>query len=216
MKIINLRTESRGPWTGRVGTLEWEDSDRPARDVYFLTSERVAADLSTTGNPFLAGAFPVALKHGERRLFVDAPCCPWLCDGLETVHKYFDHWFYGNERKLAIETNGQAGPEGEGRTTAAFVSGGLDSSFALWDNAQRFPAEHSGRIRDAILLQGFEIRVDQQWSKPVFDRARDALAPIAAELNLELIPMVTNLRQLEPDGDFWGEQFQGPILAAAA
>ncbi len=216
MKIFDLRTETRGSWTGRVASLTWEDSDRPDRDLCFLTKGELSADLSRSGNPFLAGAFPAALKHGEDRIFVDGPCCPWLCDGLETVIKYFDHWFYGNDRSLRIETSGHAAPEREQRRTGAFVSGGLDSSFALWDNARRFPSGHGGRIRDAIVLKGFEIQVDGEASLPVFDRALDALAPVAAELDLELIPLITNLRQLEPDGDFWGEQFQGPILAAAA
>lgn len=199
-----------------AATLRWEDDDRPDARVYFTTEARYAPHLTDTGNPFLAGSIMLALEHGERRLRVDAPTCPWLRDNLETAVAYFDRWFYGGERRLVLEPTEDAAPESGGARTGCFVSGGVDSAFALRHDRDVLGPEHPGRIRDAIVLRGFELHVDQKGSAEIFDHALRSLVPIATELDLDVVPVVTNLRQLDEGAFFWSNRFQGAILAATA
>ena len=66
----------------------------------------------------------------------------------------------------------------------------------------------SERQGDGVMKRGAKYHV--------FERAKAAMAPVAAAARLALIPVHTNIRHLCDNRDLWLNQFFGAVLAAAA
>jgi hypothetical protein len=85
-------------------------------------------------------------------------------------------------------------------------------------NLLHYPKGHPGRVRDALLVHGFDIGgvVARGMKYPVFERAKAAMAPVAKDAGVTLIPVYTNIRHLCDDRDLWLNRFFGAVLAAVA
>lgn len=212
MKIENLRSEKNGSLKRVAATVIWEDCQRPTQEIYFETTEAFAQDLSCNPHAFLVGCIMPAMHHGEARISIDAEICPELRNGLITAMSLMRHW-YGPERQLLqIEAKTKSVPTLRPLKRAGFFfSGGIDSLTTLRTNRLDFPLEHPGAFKDGLLIYGLEVE------KPdVFERAVSSLSAIAKDADIELIPVYTNLRQLNQDWNFWAKQFQGAVLSAVA
>ena len=82
MKIENLRSEYVSGRPRVSATVVWEDNERPSSDVYFETSEEFCEGLTCNPNAFILGSIMPALRHGEKRIRIDADICPELREGL--------------------------------------------------------------------------------------------------------------------------------------
>lgn len=212
MKIENLRSEKNGNLKRVVATVIWEDCQRPKQEIYFETTEAFAQDLSCNPQAFLVGCIMPAMHHGEARVSIDAEICPELRNGLITAMSWMRHW-YGPERQLVqIEAKTKSLPTARAPARAGFCfSGGIDSLTTLRNNRLDFPPEHPGSFKDGLLIYGLEVE-----NPDVFERAVSSLTAIAQEADVALIPVHTNLRELEKDWTFWAKQFQGAVLSAVA
>ncbi|MGD8367074.1 MAG: hypothetical protein PVG78_05495 [Desulfobacterales bacterium] len=219
MRIEDLRKTETDDTAAVRATVKWEDCDQPDREVFIETEKRFSEDLSVHLQPFVVGCLIPALHFGERRLAVEGSLCPYLLEGLETVMAIMQFWSRGMMRPLCIEASGgDPAPEARVPRAGLFLSGGIDSLAALRLSMERYPAGHPARVRDALLVHGFDIGgVMERGAKyPVFERARAAMAPVAEEAGLEMIPVYTNIRHLCDDRDLWLDRFFGAVLAAAA
>lgn len=214
MRIEQVRTTERDGWAAIEAEVVYEDASRPARTVYFSTPH--AASLGPRpADALLTGVALAALHHGERRVCVESPVDPLLLENLRTVVAFFNRWFYNGDRGLTLEAPaGEVTPR-EGHV-GAFFSGGIDSLFTVFHNHRTLPPGHPSRVREGLVMLGFEMRTAMASAEQKYARVLESLAPVARELDIELVPIASNVRELEPDGDFWGDVFQGGILAAAA
>lgn len=130
------------------------------------------------------------------------------------------HWTVGAFRPLTIEAPLSTGARyAENRRHAAiFLSGGMDSLAALKCIMDTYPRTHPGYPRDALLVHGFDIGglIARGAKYNVFERAKAAMTPVAADAGLTLIPVYTNIRHLCDDRDLWLNHFFGAVLAAVA
>src|SRR5436190_17680358 len=101
MRITELRTASDSLRTRASARIEWEDSERPDREVYFETQARSAGDLLPDPNGFVLACALPATRHGERRISVEGAVCPVLRDGLQAAVGLLNGW-YGSTRRLPI------------------------------------------------------------------------------------------------------------------
>lgn len=87
---------------------------------------------------------------------------------------------------------------GKFRRAALFMSVSIDSLSALRINRKMYPAPHPGSIKDCLLVHEFDIGgvVERGMNYHVFERAKQAMASIAADTNVALIPVYTNIRHL--------------------
>ena len=216
MKIENLQSEKIGNKARVTAKVIWEDSDRPMQEIYFETSEAFRAGLSCNPHAFLVACILPAMHHGEKRLFIDAEICPALQNGLVEVMNWFQNWFEVDRGIVRIEARTKPGlsTPSQPRNAAIFLSGGIDSLSALRHNHLNFPIEHPWHITDGIIIYGQNIESDNR--PETFDRALAALSEVGADAGITLLPVVTNIRQLEPDTHFFMKEFHGAILAATA
>ena len=219
MRIEDLRKTETDRTAAICATVRWEDCDQPDRDVFIETEKRYSDDLSVHLQPFVVGCLIPALHFGERRIAVEGALCPFLLEGMETVMALMALWSEGEMRPLRIEAaGGDPPPMAAAPRAGLFLSGGIDSLAALRLSMERYPSDHPARLRDALLVHGFDIGgvVERGPKYPVFERARAAMAPLAEEAGLEMIPVYTNIRHLCDDRDLWLNRFFGAVLAAVA
>ncbi len=220
MKLTDLHIIKNGDTARAVATVHFEEGRRPAKEIFFETEASFADALAANPHAFAVGCLVPALYFSERRLAFDEAICPTLKEGLETVMAIMKHWSGGAFKPLTIEaplltTSRYSEPA---RYAAFFLSGGMDSLAGLKCIMDTYARSHPGYPHDALLLHGFDIGgVIAYGAKPhVFERARSAMAPVAADAGLTLLPLTTNIRHLCDDRDLWLNYFFGAVLAAAA
>ena len=206
--------------TRAVATVHFEDCSQPAQEVFIETETVFDEAIYANPHAFAVGVIIPALYFGERRLALDEAICPLLKEGLETVMALMHHWTEGQFQRLTIEAplTKTALHEENKRHAAIFLSGGMDSLAALKRIKDTYAPTHPAYPRDALLVHGFDIGgvIERGAKYPVFERAKAAMATVAADVGLTLIPVYTNIRHLCDNRDLWLNQFFGAVLAAAA
>jgi hypothetical protein len=212
MRIENLRSEKNGNMPKVAAMVTWEDCDRPAQEIYFGTGEAFAQDLTCNPHAFLVASIIPALHYGEERIFIDAEICPELRQGLITAMAWIRHWYYDEERKpVRIEAKTRSdilSPQTPERA-GFFFSGGIDSLATLRANRLNFPLEHPASIKDGLLVYGLEVEMLETYEYVV-----SFLSNIACEASITLIPVYTNVRNLNENWAFWEHKWEGAVFSA--
>lgn len=220
MIVSNLRTVEDGKHTRTEATVTWEVADQSEKLIYIETENAFADDIASHPHAFLVGCFIPAMHLGEQRLVIEGDICPVLLEGLLTAMAILSDWSGGRLKPLSIEAGTLATARHPQRSprAALFMSGGIDSLAALKLNRDRYPETHPGYIKDCLLVHGFDIGgvVERGMKYHVFERAKQAMVQIAAETQVALIPVYTNIRHLCDERDLWLTRFFGAVLAAVA
>jgi hypothetical protein len=219
MRIGQVSLEREGDLEGLAATVSWEDSGRAPVRLQVCVPSSLAWEFPVQPDAFLTACLLPAVRHGERRIRVDGDVCPDLLTGLETAAQMMGHW-YGARPVPTLEaaTRGAEPLVHRPRDAAMFLSGGVDSLASLRANRLRFQPSHEGYVRWGLFVHGFDIgyKGPDASTLGAFDRAIEALAPVAQDAGVHLVPVFTNLRKLEDDVDFWVYQFHGAALASVA
>jgi hypothetical protein len=211
MRIDSLRREVAGDRVRIGARVSWEETDRADHDLYFETETRFGNDLTDSADPFVIATMLPAFRHGERRVRIDADVSPELFEGLETVTQWLSQWFHYRRPAVLLDAPAARHPAARHPAAAAgfFFSGGVDSLAALRANRRTFPNTHPGALRDGLLVYGLEVEQPE-----AFAHALGAVGALAADADVTLVPVYTNVRRLDDDWVFYRDQFQGAILAA--
>lgn len=217
MKIENLRSAKNGNRSRVLATVTWEDCDRPSLEIHFETTERFAEDLSCNPHAFLVGCILPALHHGEKRISIDAEICPGLRNGLMTAMSWIRHWSHKPVTGLIqIEAkNRRRVPEGRtGDRAGFFFSGGIDGLATIRLNRLSYPLDHPWSIKDALIISGPYWESNDQ--PETFEKALGDLSELAQDAAIDLIPVYTNVRELDRDSSRFIYEYHGALLASVA
>ncbi|MBD1867770.1 hypothetical protein H6F95_10760 [Cyanobacteria bacterium FACHB-471] len=222
MRIENLKSKNTARLKRVSATVVWEDCDRPTQEIYFETTSDFAQDLSCNPHAFLVASIVPALHHGEKRVSIDAEICPELRDGLMTAMGWIRHWYELNREPVEIQAKTRTTPAQSTTPQRAgwFFSGGIDSLATLRHNRLTVPREHPNSFKDGLTIYGIssggdEIEENEQFLD-AFDRLVTSMSNVAQDAEVNLIPVYTNVRQLNTDTYFWSNEFQGAALASVA
>jgi hypothetical protein len=211
MRIEELRDGAADGDAFVAATVVWERRRRPPLSVSIATDSRLQPDLSVSADAFLLGTALVAMEHRERRISIDGTVDSRLISGLANAMRVLAGW-YRDVTPIEIEAAEvvvRPTPTTPGRV-AMTMSGGIDSLATLRHNHQTHPVGDPGRVRDAIVVaEGFDA-FDMGGS--YFSR----LEAIARDAGVELIPVRTNLRMIEPSDSFFLNKYHGAFLAGVA
>lgn len=219
MKISDLRLEPTPGGRRVTARVEWEDSERPALDVFFETEAACAGDLAPSPDAFLTACFLPASRHGERRVALRGPVCPRLAESARTAAKIFASW--GKRRGIPViePEEGFRPPRPRSpRRSALFLTGGVDSTHMLRRNRADFPADHADSFRDALAVFGIYAPGQIDWRNPfsAYTRVRETLRELASASECEFVPVVTNVTALDPEVAFIAEESLSSALISAA
>lgn len=214
MKINNLITQKNGTCTKVAATVIWEDCKRPSQEIYFETIAEFAKDLTCNPHAFLVASIIPAMRYGEKRIYLDAEICPELKSGLTEAMRWLQQWYGGDRTLVSIEARTQTDftlPSLQ--RSGFFFSGGVDSLATLRVNRLNFPLEHPRSFQDGILILGLEgHEIDSQLA----GQHLSLLSELAMDAKINLIPVYTNIRDLDSSLEFWHNEFQSAVLSAVA
>lgn len=195
-------------------TMHWEDNDRPATEIFFETDAEFKDDLTCHAHPFFVAGVVPALASGEKRIAIEDDVCPELRAGVETAVKLIQQW-HSKEEYLGIKVEVRKGKNKSCITrknrAGFFFSGGVDSLATLRANRLNIPLDHPGAFKDGILVYGLEVT-----DPDAFSYVREAMHEIAADAGITLVPIYTNVRELNDDWHFWQYQWEGAVFSAVA
>jgi hypothetical protein len=223
MRIENMRTEENGDRKRIAATVHWEDSGRTSQEIFFETEAEFADSIWCNPNAFLIPCTISAMRFGERRVFMDEEACPELQEGLYSIMSWFRHWYhwYGPKKELVhLETKRQSRAPVSANTerTGFLFSGGIDSLATLRYNRLNYSPEHPGYIKDGVIVCGVEIA---NFNEEYFRHFRDSIMPLAAESDITVVTVYTNIRELEPASHedfqfFWADEFEMAAFSGVA
>ncbi len=213
VRDIDLVASPRGADRTRIRAEVRYDAGSVAGEEYWLDIPKEhAADLSTSGNPWLACLLPLAAHTGERLrvpLPVDAP----LLANAERLMRIWSAWYPGVS---VVPIEAPTTPDSSDMRpakAAAFFSGGVDSFFtAVRSRPLAAPAERAP-VDDLITVWGFDVPLERA---DAFARLRDRHRVAAYELGKHLIDVATNLRSTRWREAQWSYLAHGAGLACIA
>ena len=214
MKIENFRTTKNHDLLRVAATVIWENCGRPTQEIYFETTAQFADSLTCDPHAFLIASIIPAMHYGEKRIYLDAEICPELRTGLIEAMKWLQQWYKGDRTLVSIEAKTKFNFAAfEFQRAAFFFSGGIDSLATLRVNRLNFPLEHPRSFKDGILILGLE---GHEVEDQLTGQHLNLLSQLAIAADINLVPVYTNIRDLNRDLEFWHNEFQSAVLSAVA
>lgn len=210
MRIVDLHEEWTEDTKKVTAEVVWERRSHAPQQITVAVGNQHAEMLGTNPNAFLVGAVWPAMYHFERRLSVEGEVCPLLVDNLTAAMRLVSDW-YRDARPIAIEGDIAAEPfkPAPGGKAGLMFSGGLDSLASLLVNREQYmPSDEEWFYYGPVVGSGFDA-FDASPGGPYWPELK-AMADDAA---LNLVPLATNLRELEPADHFFGRYLHGALLA---
>ena len=186
-----------------------EGAGLPSRLWYRFPAD-VAPLIDASGSPFLPILLLVAMRL-RRDLHIEGEVSPELLQSVQRLMAIYAEWSRGFEPLWRVKvTAARSAIPPRGTSAAAFFSCGLDSTFSLVKNVNRYPPEDARSLSHLIIVHGFDVPLG---SAPFFGQILERAQRVADWYGKRLIPVVTNARE----GGFRCVDFQhyghGPNLA---
>jgi hypothetical protein len=218
MYIRNIR---EGREDGQYQVLaDVELESRSVRETLFFSVPEAQADwIRPDANAFMVGTAMAAMWNGETRIAIDGEVDSRLAARTALAMRLMAQWRKGTLRPVVIEapTMSLAPPNGAQTTTGLFLSGGVDSLASLYWNTSRYPRGDSRRVGVAFFVHGLDVGDPNKMDRPdVWALGIDKLTALCRELDVELVAVKVNLRNLAKDWRFYAKCQFASLLAAIA
>jgi hypothetical protein len=178
--------------------------------MWFGVPAEYEGEVAVDGDPFLPVLAVAGMAH---RVPVEIPeVSEELLAGCTRIVEIFDTWSTAlgdGLRAVPISAATRPRPR-SGRAAGAFFSGGVDSTYTLLRNHDRYPHGDPRRIEYLLLGHGFDVSLEDG---ALFERVLASVRDVAAAQGVEAIPVRTNVRAFTAGID-WGRYAHGPCLAA--
>lgn len=193
---------------------------RPHSETLFISvPEEHAQWFHPTPHAFLTGGIMAALWHGESAITVEGRVDEVLVERLKLAMRFMRQGQRVATPLPEIHALTSAAPwrDSGQLATAIFLSGGVDSTAALYRNASRYPVGDPRRIKLAFFVHGLDVGDPNKMNRAdVWDKGIWKLTELCSALEVTLVPVRTNLRNLEKNWRFYSKWQFGSVLAAIA
>ena len=193
---------------------------RPLKETVFLSvpSEQ-AAWIHPDPNAFMVGTAIAAMWNGEPRLEIEGGVDPQLRSRLTIAMRLLKRWHQSPLQPVKIVASVAAHhlPDMSQATTALFLSGGVDSLSALYWNASQYPMGDPRRVGVAFFVHGMDVGDPNKPDRlDVWNLGIQKLSALCRELDVELVTVKVNLRNLATSWRLYGGWQHASLLAAIA
>lgn len=162
--------------------------------IWFRVASDYKSYITTSCDPLIVATLLLAMSR-SMDIKVHGEVSPSLLRNLTEFQAAWSSWrpqlYHPIEITAEVESE-QYNPEAAEKAIAAF-SGGVDSSFTVWRHRTNRCGRRQRNLEAGLVVHGFDIPLEKQQS---FDSATKKAKAILSSLNMELIPMSTNIRQL--------------------
>lgn len=219
MQIDNVELSTDSNTQTLSADISWASFPDRKQKIWFSSPQRDFR-IRRHATPFLLAAGGPAMVAGETKLAVSEPVDQIAYVGLSSALAILKNWcgdLSGNWNVPRLEAAVGNDAPGGARHIASFYSGGVDATFTLLRNHASFPDGHEARIKTVMAVYGFDLgHRDYQADLPVFNEYIDQVARVLQRRGVCLVPVYTNLRQLDPRPGYWGRVYAGLALSAVA
>jgi hypothetical protein len=187
-----------------IVTVDVTVADAPTSTVRYVLPPVAVQRQQVIDAMFVVGRL-VAMKGGWT-LVLPGPVSARLLDRAETFQDIFLEWFGSSTRPIPLEL--EAAPPLDlpaGRGAISTFSGGVDSYFTVLENLDE--------LTGLTFVHGLDIGLG---STEFRSKVRDELATSAADLDLPLWEVETDVRGLTDPYASWGKKAHGAILSSVA
>jgi hypothetical protein len=174
-----------------VGEVAYDRRFARSERIWFEVSERYAANLSGTGNPWLACLLPLAVTLGEP-LSICRPVDRQLYNNVQELMRIWVGW-YPHFQIVSVEAD-LSDPDRRfaHERTGCLFSAGLDSFHTILNYDAAAEAGSHAPIDELIVVWGFDVPIGD---RKAIQRVGDSLRRIAGDLGKEWVTIGTNLRE---------------------
>lgn len=180
--------------------------------AWFRIDTKYRDCLSHSTDPFVLAFLQLAMRNG----------CPlWLRNGgvsaglLRNLQQFQRVWSLWHKHYSEVDIIGAVFPlssdeeynTGDTRNVITSFSGGVDSTFTLFNHTQNTHNRYQHKLSHAMLVHGFDIPLSDQSS---FDSVQQQCSLVARDVGIELLVVATNIREFDFDWE------QGHVSAIAS
>jgi hypothetical protein len=170
--------------------LEYPDQTRIP--IWFRVPSPYNSHITSSYDPLVVAVLLLAMSQ-SMNIKVHGAVSPSLLRNLTEFQAAWSSWlpklYHPIEINAEVEHE-QYNPEAAEKAIAAF-SGGVDSSFTVWRHRQNRCGRRQRNLQAGLVVHGFDIPLEKQSA---FDSATKKARAILSSLDMELIPMSTNIR----------------------
>jgi len=197
----------------------FEEIERPPFILFIETDSQFKEFLWADPNAFLIGCVLPAWRTGERRVKIDGSLCPLLFQNIRIALKTLKCWYPKQFGPMpTIEPLRGFKVHHPFQTHAvSLLSCGIDSLSILRRNKLQLPPDHPASIKAGILI------AHDNYPKPSAEELYrhiggrlSAASEVAADVDVDPIPVRTNIWWLVNDGYFFDEKWFGAVLSSVA
>jgi hypothetical protein len=177
--------------------------------MWFRLPAELADGVAVDADPFLPVLTLIGMVQG---LPIKVPeVSTELLHGCNQIMEIFERWSpEAGESFHRIPIQASTRPRARGgRAAGAFFSGGVDSTYTVLRNHDRYPVGDTRRIRYLVLVHGFDVALENH---DLFSQALANAREFARAHDVELIPVRTNVRAFTA-ATGW-RYAHGPCMAA--
>ena len=153
--------------------------------------------LTKSCDPFVVGTIFSAMGE-SLDLIVHGEVSPSLLRNMDEFQEAWMCWLPHRYSKIEITADVEK-EQAKANSDAAIVtfSGGVDSCFTAWRHKKGACGRLKQDLQTGLMIQGFDIPLDQD---DVFKRAANKSKTLLNSLDIEMIPMATNFKEI---GRLW-------------
>lgn len=170
-------------------------------------------------NAFMVGTAMAAMWHHEAQLEIEGGVDSQLSSRLTLAMRLMAHWQKSPLRPVEIvaPTAVQPQPDTARSTTALFLSGGVDSLASLYWNTRHYPKGDPRRVGVAFFVHGLDVGDPNKPDRlDVWNLGIQKLSVLCQEVDVELVTVKVNLRNLAKSWRFYAKWQFASLLAAIA
>ncbi|MDD3643811.1 MAG: hypothetical protein PHQ19_10155, partial [Candidatus Krumholzibacteria bacterium] len=196
MKRLHLWMDEpvRSGDTVTVGVTIEDEPGGARRKLWYRLQARFADNLTESYNPFVVGTISTAMRE-SKDLVVHGEVSRKLLENLEEFQAAWSLWLPRRYTRIEIiadtESDDYTGKKPD--SAIATFSGGVDSSFTVYRHRKGMCGRANKKITTGIIIHGFNIMLNRE---DIFIRAADKAEIMANSLDMDLIRMATNYRDL--------------------
>lgn len=178
--------------------------------LWFQVSQVYEAALAPNSDSFAVATLLLAMKKASQ-LIIHGEISPTLLRNLEEFQVAWASWDQSlNEIPIVAEVEREPVLHRSKPAAIAAFSGGVDSSYTVFCHGTARLGRRTQPLRAGLFVHGFDIPLDQP---DVFDRARQRATAMLSSLDLAIVPMATNFRNVMDPRVGWETSF-GTAIAA--
>jgi len=173
-------------------TIESDDGTR--RKLWYKLPARFKEKLSGSFNHFVVGTIFTAMRESSD-LVVHGEVSKTLLTNIEEFQAAWSSWHPDRYKRIEIIADKEIDHPEHKRTndTLATFSGGVDGSFTVYRHYKGLCGRLKRDIKAGVFIHGFNIPLNRE---DIFNKAAEKASIMLKSLNMDLITVATNFRQL--------------------